>query len=82
MFDSAVLRSQSISNLPSEVGSQSKAHGQAAAAVDVPHPASDAYIPRHLDTECASNSRADPRPGRPAFQAMFVQLVGSQSGHW
>jgi len=82
MFNPAVLHLQSITDVPGEVGAQGKAHGQATAAVDVPHPASDAYIPRHMDTECASNSRADPRPGRPAFQAMFVQLVGPQPGHW
>jgi hypothetical protein len=76
MFDPVVLHSQSIANIPGEVGAQGKAHGQAAAAVDVPYPASDAYLPRHLDPECSSNSRADPRPGRPAFQAMLVQLVG------
>lgn len=76
MFDPVVLYSQSIVNVPGEVGTQGKAHGQAVAAVDVPHPASDAYLPRNLDPECASNSRADQRSGRPAFQAMLVQLVG------
>jgi hypothetical protein len=59
-FDPVMLHLQSITNLPGEVSAQGKAHGQAAAAVDVPHSASDAYLPRHLDTECASNSRADP----------------------
>lgn len=77
-----MLHLQGIVNVPGEVGAQSKAHGQAAAAVDVPHPASDAYIPRHLDTECSSNSRTNQRPGWPAFQTMFVQLVGPQPGHW
>ena len=81
-FDPVTLHSQSIADVPGEVGAQGETDGQTAAAVDVSHPTSDAHLPGHLDTERPPNSRTDPRPSRPPLQAMLVQLVGPQPGHW
>lgn len=74
--------SQSLANVPSEIGAQGEAHWQTAVAMDVSYLAGDAYLPGHVDPECTANSRADPWPGGPPLQAVLLQLVGPQPGHW
>lgn len=73
---------QSLANVPGEIGAQGEADWQTAVAMDVSYLAGDAYLPGHMDPKCTANSGTDPWPGGSPLQAVLLQLVGPQPGHW